>query len=94
MIENAILLKIPILKYFCYSIIAVVSHNKATKVRRIMERDNSEDKALAEKIIDAQMTIEEFNNQADFVIVNDEGVEELCKKVDIFIEALENWLKQ
>lgn len=89
MIENAILLKIPILKYFCYSIIAVVSIDKETKLKRIMERDNILDRALAEKILDNQMTVEEFNDQADYVILNEEGIEELEKKVDIFIEAIE-----
>ncbi len=89
MIENAILLKIPLLKYFCYSIIAVVSIDKATKIRRIIERDNIQDCSLAEKILDNHMTIEEFNKQADYVISNDEGIEELKNKVDIFIAALD-----
>jgi len=90
MIENAILLRIPLLKYICHLIIAVVSYDKAIKVRRIMERDNINDKVLAERILDSQTTIEEFKNQADYVIINDEGIDELKKKVDIFIEALEN----
>jgi dephospho-CoA kinase len=89
MIENAILLKIPFLKYICYSIIAVVSIDKAVKIRRIMERDNIQDRNLAENILHNQMTIEEFNNEADYVILNDGRVEELHSKIDLFIEALE-----
>jgi len=89
MIENSILLKIPILKYFCYSIIAVVSSDKNTKIKRIMERDNIQDRTLAEKMIDNQTTIEEFNEQANYVILNDDGIEELKNKVDIFIENIE-----
>lgn len=90
LIENAILLKIPLLKYACHYIIAVVTHNKEKVIKRIMERDNMQDLSLAENILENQYSVEEFTSHADYVIINDESIEDLHKKVDIFIEAIKD----
>lgn len=87
-IENAILLKVPLLKFICYMIIAVVSNNISKKIRRIMERDGIEDRKLAEKILKTQTTIEEFTKQADLVIPNDGDLDDLYVLGDKIAEIL------
>lgn len=87
-IENAILLQVPILKYICYIIIAVVSNNLSKKVRRIMDRDGISDRVLAENILKTQMSIEEFNEKADLVIRNDGDLDDLYVTADKIAEII------
>jgi dephospho-CoA kinase len=87
-IENAILLQIPILKYICFLIIAVVSNNMALKVRRIMDRDGISDRVLAENIVNSQMSIEEFKEKADIVIENNGDLDDFYITGDKLAEIL------
>jgi dephospho-CoA kinase len=87
-IENAILLQIPILKYICYLIIAVVSNNMSMKIRRIMDRDGISDRVLAESIVNSQMSIQEFKEKADIVIENDGDLDDLYVTGDKLAEIL------
>lgn len=89
-IENAILLKVPILRYLCHTILAVIITIDEIKIKRVMNRDNIKDKNLVDKILENQTTVEEFNKQADFIIVNDEDLEKLYYKTDFFVKTLEN----
>ena len=87
-IENAILLQIPILKYICFLIIAVVSNNMALKVRRIMDRDGISDRVLAENIVNSQMSIDEFKEKADIVIENNGDLDDFYITGDKLAEIL------
>lgn len=59
------------------------------QIERIVERDKSE-KALAAKILESQMDIEEKKTRADLVILNCDGMEELKIAVDQFLEDVAN----
>jgi dephospho-CoA kinase len=88
-LENAILLRFPLLKLICFPILAVCTHNKAEVVRRIMERDNSP-REVAENILNNQMKIEDFVQQADYVIFNDSNLDTLYKEVDEYFKLMNN----
>jgi dephospho-CoA kinase len=80
-IENAILLRLKVLKLICYPIISVVTNNRAEVLKRIINRDKC-DLKIAENILENQMKIEEFAGQSEYMIINDEGKERLEEEVD------------
>ena len=70
----------------CDKIVCVVSSEK-NRIERIISRDGiSEKSALAR--IKAQMTNEEYIEKSDYVIENNEGLDELQKKTLDVIESL------
>ena len=68
--------------------ILLVSAEKSTQIRRILERDKrSENDAL--NIINSQLPLDEKKKRSDFVIENDGNIEVLKEKIDKFLEYLE-----
>ena len=86
-IENAILLRFTIFKYLCYPILAICTTLKAEVVGRVMQRDVC-DREAAEKIMQAQMTTDEFVKQSDYVVFNDGDVQALYQEVDKFMSQI------
>lgn len=67
--------------------IILITANKETKIKRIIERD-SISREFAEKIISSQMPDEEKIKKSDIIIQNDGTLEELIKKIERFCESL------
>jgi dephospho-CoA kinase len=86
-IENAILLRFTMLYYMCYPILSVCTNSNAEILGRVMERDKC-DRKTAENILANQMKLEEFVKKSDYVIFNDEGLEELKTEVDKFMAKI------
>jgi dephospho-CoA kinase len=86
-IENAILLRFSFFVYLCFPIISVCSSNSADIVARIMKRDNCS-KDVAMNILNSQMTLQEFIDKSDVVLINNEGFDELYKQVDEFVSKI------
>lgn len=73
-------------KNFC-NIIAVVTANEETRLRRIIERDSlKEDEALSR--IKAQKSDEYYQSNADIIIMNDDGceIEKSAKRLIDFVK--------
>ena len=86
-IENAILLKLPIFKLFFYPIIGVCTLNKDILIKRIMHRDSITEE-VAENILKNQLTAQDFMNQCDYCIINDKDTKHLEEQVDKFISII------
>jgi dephospho-CoA kinase len=86
-IENALLLRFPFFVYLCFPIISVCSSNSADIVARIMKRDGCS-KEVAMNILDKQMTVQEFIDKSDVVLINNEGFDELYKQIDEFVSKI------
>jgi len=67
--------------------VILVACNLETQRQRLMERDRV-DACAAQKIIDAQMSLEEKRRLADYVIDNDGGVAELEQRVRGVLEKI------
>ncbi len=68
-----------------YDEVWVVYSNPSIQLKRLMKRDNIS-KAEAQRIIDSQISIEEKKNLADYVVENNDGLENLRNNV---LKALE-----
>ena len=62
--------------------IIVVYVERELQTKRVMERDNNS-RELAEKIIEAQMDLEEKVKRADIVINNNSTLEDLKNRVNV-----------
>ena len=86
-VENSILLKINFMVMICYPIISILSSNNDMLVKRIIQRDNvSED--VAKKIINNQMSSEEYAARSDYIIDNSGNMDDLESKVNELIKIL------
>lgn len=86
-IENALLLRFPLLKLICFPIIAVCTSKTAEIIGRVMERDNC-DRVTAENILNNQISKDEFIEGSDYVIFNDSDLGQLRVDVDKFMSYL------
>ena len=68
-----------------YDEVWVVYSNPSIQLKRLMKRDNIS-RAEAQRIIDSQISIEEKKNLADYVVENNDGLENLRNNV---LKALE-----
>ena len=85
-VEVQLLFEVQWEKEFDY--ILLVSAEKGTQVKRILNRDRrSEEEAW--NIINSQMSLDEKREKSDFVIENDGNMDDLNKKVDKFLKSLE-----
>lgn len=74
-------------KNFC-DYIAVISCEKSERLKRIMKRDNLDEES-ANKRIDAQKSDEYYLENADIIIMNEEGsnLEKECERIFEFLEG-------
>jgi dephospho-CoA kinase len=86
-IENAILLRFWLLRMICYPIISICTNRKLDVLKRIMQRDKC-DLEVSEKILENQLTVDEFISLSDWVIFNDSGVESLYEEVDTIMNKI------
>lgn len=68
--------------------IIVVKSDKEIQIQRLMSRDNIS-REYAIKKIEAQLPIEEKEKKANFIITNNEGLENVYKQIDNILELLE-----
>ena len=85
-IENAILLRFNIFKMLLKGTISICVENENILIKRIMDRDNRGNNMTTEEtarnILKNQMTLYEFKNKSDVVILNDENYQSLELKID------------
>ena len=85
-VEIQLLFEVQWEKEFDY--ILLVSAEKETQIKRILSRDNrSKEEALS--IINSQMSLDEKKKRSDYVIENDGNIQDLEKKVDVFLKKIE-----
>lgn len=84
-LENAIMLKIPILCLFAYPIVVVHNPNKKLQIERFTKRDKADAKAF-EAIYKNNLSDDEMKAKADYVITNAGSLIDLEKEVDRFLE--------
>lgn len=90
-IDGAALIESGIYKQ-CFKVIAVIS-NEENKIERIMKRDNLSLEEAKMRIY-GQKSDDFFTKNADFVIINDNGIGNLNKKVnDIIILIEKDYIK-
>jgi dephospho-CoA kinase len=69
--------------------IIVVKSDKDIQVQRLMARDNIS-KEYAIKKIESQLAIEIKENKADYVVVNNDSIENVYKQIDLILQKLED----
>ena len=85
-VEIQLLFEVQWEKEFDY--ILLVSAEKETQIKRILSRDKrSKEEALS--IINSQMSLDEKKKRSDYVIENDGNIQDLEKKVDVFLKKIE-----
>ena len=85
-VEIQLLFEVQWEKEFDY--ILLVSSEKSTQVKRILNRDRrSEKEAL--NIINSQMSLNEKKKRSDYVIENDGNIQDLERKIDEFLKKVE-----
>ena len=85
-VEIQLLFEVQWEKEFDY--ILLVSAEKDTQVKRILDRDRrSEEEAL--NIINSQMSLDEKKKRSDYVIENDGNIQDLERKIDEFLKKIE-----
>ena len=62
--------------------------DKNIQVQRLMARDNIS-KEYAIKKIESQLAIEIKENKADYVVVNNDSIENVYKQIDLILQKLE-----
>ena len=85
--ENAILLKFPLMVKICFPIVSVICNNPSTLALRIMKRDNCKEDE-ARKILSNQTSVTDFINQSDHIIENNSTLEEFETKINHFLTFL------
>lgn len=89
--EKLIIVDIPLLFEGNYEYlidkVLLVSCKKEIQLQRVIKRDEVSNEN-AQNLIDKQLTLEEKESRADFIIQNNETIEELYKKIDDFLEKL------
>jgi len=84
-VEIQLLFEVQWEKEFDY--ILLVSSEKSTQVKRILNRDRrSEKEAL--NIINSQMSLNEKKKRSDYVIENDGNIQDLERKIDEFLKKV------
>ena len=84
-VEIQLLFEVQWEKEFDY--ILLVSAEKDTQVKRILNRDRrSEEEAL--NIINSQMSLDEKKKRSDYVIENDGNIQDLERKIDEFLKKV------
>lgn len=91
--DDVIFLDIPLLyeshlEYLCDEVI-VVYLNYQEEVKRLMKRDNIDEK-YAKIIISNQMNIEDKKRLADIVLDNNKSLENLYQQIDLMLEGNSN----
>ena len=85
-VEIQLLFEVQWEKEFDY--ILLVSAEKDTQVKRVLNRDRrSEEEAL--NIINSQMSLDEKKKRSDYVIENDGNIQDLERKIDEFLKKIE-----
>jgi dephospho-CoA kinase len=67
--------------------VVVVSADKESRVKRLMERDRTS-RGAAEDLINVQMPDKEKISRADYVVWNEGSMEKLIVSVDVLFENL------
>ena len=84
-VEIQLLFEVQWEKEFDY--ILLVSAEKDTQVKRILNRDRrSEEEAL--NIINSQMSLDEKKKRSDYIIENDGNIQDLERKIDEFLKKV------
>ena len=84
-IEVPLLFELDMKKRFDW--VVVVSADKESRVKRLMERDQTSRDA-AEDLINVQMADKEKIGRADYVVWNEGSMEKLVESVDVLFENL------
>ena len=66
-----------------FDVVVMISAERELRVQRLMERD-SISKKEAKDLLDVQMTDDEKAQKADFIIKNDDNIDNLMRSVDFF----------
>ena len=70
-----------------FDVVVMISAERELRVQRLMERD-SISKKEAKDLLDVQMTDDEKAQKADFIIKNDDNIDNLMRSVDFFYKKL------
>lgn len=85
-VENAILLKLPMLMKITFPIISVICKNESTNLIRIMKRDNCNEES-AKKILSNQSSLMDFITKSDYLLENNSTLDEFNLKIDNMVNT-------
>ncbi len=87
--ERFVLIEVPLLFELGiqdqFDVVLMISAKRELRIQRLMERDNVIRKE-AEDLINVQLSDDEKEKQADFVIENNGSIDQLMKAVDLFYQ--------
>jgi dephospho-CoA kinase len=70
-----------------FDVVVLISAERELRIKRLMERDSISQKE-AKDLLDVQMTDDEKAQKSDFIIKNDDNINNLMRSVDLFYKKL------